>query len=348
MPTKQQAPVNKVARDYSSPSRGRGSGKKRTRRIPPSKQTLKSLRKIIDGYEWFGMFTFKMPYGFKFESERWLVSKLIKQLSDRLLVDGLADQIGFIIKREFGTKGGLHYHIGVTWKCGSALDGGIPVDTIDAFRKCFLRRIAKKKNQGRYFEWKECKGADERSRLAAYLKKEKKGRADVVSLPHGCDPSTWARLYHTRGLSPMPRNGAGAKVSPSETAPQSASDQTAPVPHAVYPNWSSLDSSSGKCCPSQNPNSSISPVSTSEADVITDEKSTRLDSFDEIDPTPKFTLFTKGNPHVLIRDQLRESTRFVELETCATCEYEESITIRRDDSTTCHVCDKEWEVCHPF
>lgn len=349
MPTKQQSPVNRKSRDCGSPSGGKANKEKRKKGVSPSKESREALGKIVDAHEWIGMITLKFPKGFTYSSERSLVKKLMKQLADRLLADELTDKIGFLTKREFGKKGQLHYHIGITSKCAPTLSETDLNTTIRLHKKNYLSLIGKENNQGGYYHVRFCKGAEELSKLAAYLKKGSKYGVGVLALPSGWEPSTCARFYHTRGLSHMPRGRSQPpntdEVLASDGKPESALAHIAPVSSATTTNWSpDMDEVQGSCS-SRKSSSSTPPLSINDRAGYLDQRTTRLD---DLESDGKSTLFTKENPHDQPPLRKAESTRFVENEVCQTCEYHGKIIYKRDGYERCPYCGNDWNVCHPF
>ena len=341
--------MKEQGRGESQPSRGKATKKKRKGRVSPSQKSRAALAEIIDAHKWVGMITLRIPDGLNYKSEKELVKKLIKQLADRLRADQLTDKIGFVIKREFGKKKNLHYHIGITWGGEPPSEEAELLATIELHKKNFLRLIGKVNNQGNYYHYGYCKGAEERSKLSAYLKKASKYGVGVLALPSGWDHLTCARFYHTRGLSHMPRGRSQPantdEVLASDGKPESALARIAPVSSAITTNWSpDMDEVQGSCS-SRKSSSSTPLLSINDRAGYLDQRTTRLD---DLESDGKSTLFTKKNPHDQPPLRRAESTRFVENEVCQTCEYHGKIIYKRDGYERCPYCGNDWNVCHPF
>ena len=326
----------------------------RKRRSDPSPEQIARRNQIIDAHEWFGMATFRFPKGCSPKNEKTLVSKLCKLIDDLVRYRDLHD-VAFLVSRENGKKEGLHYHVLFTSR---TLDN-LPEELLDRFRDIWIKRVGAKHNQGRYFQWDHLPTKPDRTRMAEYVKKTRKGKFPVLRIPRAWSGIILSpRQFHTRGLG----HGAGLRGDEQEEDlqvgriqsgepslpsrnPQSVTPVSPPVDTTHTTNWSFPNGSGLKLPPSANGNSrqNADPVALSVSLAIpaltnntTGGESTVL----TLSGSDSHTFSTCEEGSVLTRSQ---ATGY-----CETCEYHGLLVGVIPDLTHCPLCGNPWDMCCPF
>jgi len=172
---------------------------------------------LIDANTWKAMITLRPPIKTEKDVNLWR-NRIYEEL--RHIFRG--PEQGFLVKRECGKKGRLHFHVGLTF---------IPEQNeVERLQRNFLRRCGSKNNRGNPFHYVAAEGFDGREGLRRYLRKLWKDKVRQLRLPRGMDPNRVDRFYRFCGLT-----------VPEKATPPTPGVESSVGPLVSFPNYSQLE-----------------------------------------------------------------------------------------------------------
>ncbi|WP_346187119.1 hypothetical protein [Rubritalea halochordaticola] len=302
--------------------------------------------------EWWGDFmTLNIPDNVLTRMpERVLVKRLMRKIAHQLDTEGAGR--GFIIKREFGPDSegvGLHYHLLITkGENGEPM----PPSVVERIQKVFLKLICRKDNQGGRFHNKVVSQEGRQDRLTNYVEKESKHGRNVVAIPRGQNADDYSpKLYHQRGLGPMPaarKVGASVQSLATDNVGQSNALPSLSVSTITNANWSldadspSVDKPVTHDDELENPSGMriAAPCDLSEVERFADKQATAA--------SPALERFTKQFWNDSDDNEGANLERFTEDQICESClEFRRRI-VEYDGSRFCPVCSSPWNMLCPY